>query len=149
MGSSMLAVWLHSQCCICVTKCCCDIKLMIWARLRTKLQVVTTLCASFWKKRSTVLPMTWYGHNHVRAQPISQWPSSSCVRRILLKFWRPTVACAFGILVHCHIPTVTLQDKQRYLMPEGINARVSRYYICWHSITIVCYTFVQQLEICN
>ena len=39
--------------------------------------------------------------------------------------------------------------KQRYLMPEGINARVSRYYICWHSITIVCYTFVQQLEICN
>ena len=40
-------------------------------------------------------------------------------------------------------------DKQRYLMPEGINARVSRYYICWHSITIVCYTFVQQLEICN
>ena len=40
-------------------------------------------------------------------------------------------------------------NKQRYLMPEGINARVSRYYICWHSITIVCYTFVQQLEICN
>ena len=39
--------------------------------------------------------------------------------------------------------------KQRYLMPEGINARVSRYYICWHSIAIVCYTFVQQLEICN
>ena len=32
--------------------------------------------------------------------------------------------------------------KQRYLMPEGINARVSGYYICWHSITIVCYTFV-------
>ena len=23
--------------------------------------------------------------------------------------------------------------KQRYLMPEGINARVSRYYICWHN----------------
>ena len=42
-----------------------------------------------------------------------------------------------------------IQNKQRYLMPEGINARVSRYYICWHSITIVCYTFVQQLEICN
>ena len=34
-------------------------------------------------------------------------------------------------------------------MPECINARVSRYYICWHSITIICYTFVQQLEICN
>ena len=31
-------------------------------------------------------------------------------------------------------------------MPEGINVRVSRYYICWHSITIVCYTFVQLLE---
>ena len=44
---------------------------------------------------------------------------------------------------------VYLVHKQRYLMPEGINARVSRYYICWHSITIVCYTFVQQLEICN
>ena len=41
------------------------------------------------------------------------------------------------------------EDQQRYLMPEGINARVSRYYICWHSITIVCYTYVQQLEICN
>ena len=41
------------------------------------------------------------------------------------------------------------ENKQRYLMPEGINARVSRYYICWHSIIIVCYTFVQQLEICN
>ena len=27
-------------------------------------------------------------------------------------------------------------NKQRYLMPSGINARVSRYYICWHSITI-------------
>ena len=26
-----------------------------------------------------------------------------------------------------------LEDKQRYLMPEGINARVSRYYICWHN----------------
>ena len=34
-------------------------------------------------------------------------------------------------------------------MQEGINAKVSRYYICWHSIIIVCYTFVQQLEICN
>ena len=45
----------------------------------------------------------------------------------------------------CH----ALWYKQRYLMPEGINARVSRYYICWHSITIVCCTFVQQLEICN
>ena len=43
----------------------------------------------------------------------------------------------------------TVHDKQRHLMPEGINARVSSYYICWHSITIVCYTFVQQLEIYN
>ena len=25
---------------------------------------------------------------------------------------------------------VSRSDKQRYLMPEGINARVSRYYIC-------------------
>ena len=40
----------------------------------------------------------------------------------------------------------SMRNKQRYLMPEGINARVSRYYIYWHSITIICYTFVQQLK---
>ena len=45
--------------------------------------------------------------------------------------------------------SATVADKQRYLMPQGINAKVSHYYICWHSITIICSTFVQQLEICN
>ena len=34
-------------------------------------------------------------------------------------------------------------------MPEGMGGRVSRYHTWGDSNTIVCYRFIQQLEICN
>ena len=73
---------------------------------------------------------------------------------VLLPWWWWWIALARGEnrikMNFIYLSVVYIKpNKQRYLMPEGINARVSRYYICWHSITIVCYTFGQQLEICN
>ena len=37
--------------------------------------------------------------------------------------------------VYRHVCVVSVATKWWYLMPDGINGRVSRFYFCWHNIT--------------
>ena len=96
----------------------------------------------------------WQTCYHVLSDLMHLWQTCYHVLSDLMHLWQTShhvdQVCFFRVCrFHAGTGLWPLKrfNKQRYLMPEGINARVSRYYICWHSIT--CYTFVQQLEICN